>query len=185
MGWVGILAFVILQHAPQKCENLIKELVKSDADRQFGISALEQTLKLKKAETNQVITLMVKMSPHDAFAAFNTSKWALPGTPMVSEIDREGFPAKLHEDIRNPDTLTVDETVERAEAIRIAVRKIMDFVPDEGNGKRILEYIYFRGMTMSQTAEVLGMPLGTVKSRVNHIFTKVRETFPNLNPGLQ
>ncbi len=61
----------------------------------------------------------------------------------------------------NPDTLGVKKLVENLK-------------PDQ---KSVLDLIYFRGYTHVEAAEELGIPLGTVKTRVRMAITTLRRFF--------
>ena len=63
--------------------------------------------------------------------------------------------------------------VERADASR--VRGAMAELPDEQ--RRILELGYFDGMSCSEMADHLDIPIGTVKSRLHAGLKKLRATF--------
>lgn len=47
--------------------------------------------------------------------------------------------------------------------------------------REVLEHVYLHGRTVSETAETLGIPPGTVKSRSHHALRALREVFPG--PG--
>lgn len=53
------------------------------------------------------------------------------------------------------------------------VRDAMDELPAEQ--RTLLELAYFRGMSQSELSEQLGIPLGTVKTRMFHGLRKLRE----------
>jgi RNA polymerase sigma-70 factor (ECF subfamily) len=44
--------------------------------------------------------------------------------------------------------------------------------------KQVLALAYFQGLTHSQMAQVLGVPLGTVKTRIRLGMQKLREMLP-------
>lgn len=41
----------------------------------------------------------------------------------------------------------------------------------------IIDYIYFRGYTQQEASDELGIPLGTIKTRVRHAMTELKESF--------
>jgi RNA polymerase sigma-70 factor (ECF subfamily) len=56
-----------------------------------------------------------------------------------------------------------------------AVRAMVEALPDEQ--RRVLELGYFEGLSSSEIAERLGLPLGTVKSRVAAAMARLRGAF--------
>jgi RNA polymerase sigma-70 factor (ECF subfamily) len=56
-----------------------------------------------------------------------------------------------------------------------AVRALVDALPDEQ--RRVLELGYFEGLSSSEIAARLGLPLGTVKSRVAAAMARLRSAF--------
>ena len=63
----------------------------------------------------------------------------------------------------------IAETAMDAEAVREAVRQIPE------DQRRTVEMAYFKGMTHVEIAEEMGVPLGTVKSRLRIGLEKMRE----------
>ena len=55
------------------------------------------------------------------------------------------------------------------------VRKHMDAMPPEQN--RLIEMSFFSGFSHSEIAEKLGLPLGTVKSRIRQGMCYLRDCF--------
>jgi RNA polymerase sigma-70 factor (ECF subfamily) len=71
-------------------------------------------------------------------------------------------------------TMAATESVDHAEDVvtalgapqeRAAVRTALRSIPEEQ--RAVLEMMYFDGLSQSQIAERSGLPLGTVKSRLN------------------
>lgn len=60
------------------------------------------------------------------------------------------------------------------------VRGAMAELPDEQ--RAILELGYFAGLSCSEIAEELGIPIGTVKSRLHAALTKLRAVFVEASP---
>jgi RNA polymerase sigma-70 factor (ECF subfamily) len=63
------------------------------------------------------------------------------------------------------------EVVGRAEARRVR-QALTALVPEQ---RQVVELAYFEGMTQSQMAEQLGIPLGTIKTRVRTALLRLRE----------
>ena len=63
------------------------------------------------------------------------------------------------------------------------VRQGLAVLPDEQ--RRTLELAYYGGLTQSEIAERMGVPLGTVKGRVRMATSKLREQLSGLQQGEQ
>jgi RNA polymerase sigma-70 factor (ECF subfamily) len=60
----------------------------------------------------------------------------------------------------------------------IGLRELVDKLkPDQ---KLMVEYIYFNGYTQQEVSDELGIPLGTVKTRVRTAVIELRKVFTNL-----
>ncbi|HEY0154864.1 MAG TPA: sigma-70 family RNA polymerase sigma factor [Longimicrobium sp.] len=64
---------------------------------------------------------------------------------------------------------------------RQAVHNAMSRLPEEQ--ERVVRMTYFEGLTQAEIAERLGIPLGTVKTRVRLAFSKLRATLGGLRGG--
>jgi len=87
---------------------------------------------------------------------------------LVHERRRAG--AEAAEEQRENRNLTEVEAIRRAEAA--TVRAALDTLPRDQS--RVLELAYFAGFTHSQIAEMLDMPIGTVKGRMRLGLDKMR-----------
>ena len=67
------------------------------------------------------------------------------------------------------------ETRQKEETI--GVQKWLDLLDDDH--RSILQAIYLKGYTQAETSEELGIPIGTVKTRVRNALLKIRK---HLNP---
>lgn len=63
------------------------------------------------------------------------------------------------------------------------VRKAVDELPENLRGVIVLAY--FQGMRYQEIAEILGIPLGTVKSRMNAAVARLATVFRRTNPELR
>src|SRR3954471_11956522 len=82
------------------------------------------------------------------------------------QVDSEGI-----EERKASDELTDVEALRRDEAR--TVRTAMEQLP--GDQLKVVELAYFGGFTHSQIAEMLSMPLGTVKGRMRLALDKMRD----------
>ena len=57
----------------------------------------------------------------------------------------------------------------------IGVKEMLEKLPKEQ--RELLELVYWQGYTQAETAEKLGMPLGTVKTRIRSAVNTLREIF--------
>jgi RNA polymerase sigma-70 factor, ECF subfamily len=65
--------------------------------------------------------------------------------------------------------------------LRLAVEEALAHLPLEQ--RSVLDLIYRRGMTFAETARALGLPRGTVKSRVHAALLTLRHLFERSNPS--
>jgi RNA polymerase sigma-70 factor (ECF subfamily) len=85
-----------------------------------------------------------------------------PAISFEDEISAEKRPSSASE---------TDVEALRRDAAR-QVRGVLNELP--GDQMRVIELAYFGGLTHSQIAETLGMPLGTVKGRMRLGMEKIR-----------
>ena len=80
-------------------------------------------------------------------------------------------------------TVTAASPLQKLEAgeDRQAVQKAMSRLPDEQ--ERVVRMTFFEGLTQAEIADRLGIPLGTVKTRVRLAFSKLRRTLGGLRGG--
>ena len=77
--------------------------------------------------------------------------------------DNVSFVESANQASYNPDTIGIREMVQKLE-------------PEH---RKIIDLLFFGGYTQSETAEKLGIPLGTVKTRSRAAILKMREQFDN------
>jgi RNA polymerase sigma-70 factor, ECF subfamily len=85
--------------------------------------------------------------------------------------DDEGEPRPLFELIAAPDTGPPDhaERAEQRALVRAAVSRLPDLL------RQVVLLAYFQGLKYKEVAEVLDIPVGTVKSRLHAALTKLTE----------
>jgi RNA polymerase sigma-70 factor (ECF subfamily) len=82
--------------------------------------------------------------------------------------------------LRHEGTISAASPLQNLEAgeDRQAVHKAMSSLPDDQ--ERVVRMAFFEGLTQAEIAERLGIPLGTVKTRVRLAFVKLRRTLDGL-----
>lgn len=75
-------------------------------------------------------------------------------------------------DLESPRAETADASLERAENAEV-VRRAMRSLPDEQ--RQCIEWAFLRGLTHLQLSELLGAPLGTVKTNIRRGLLRLRD----------
>jgi RNA polymerase sigma-70 factor (ECF subfamily) len=109
---------------------------------------------------------------------------ATPSTWLLTLVHRRAVDLVRREDRRRADPLeespeAVADDVPEAAAVRadrIAVQAALRSLP--ADQRQALELAYYGGYTQSELAERLGVPLGTVKSRMFAGLNRLRELVP-------
>jgi RNA polymerase sigma factor (sigma-70 family) len=109
---------------------------------------------------------------------------AKPATWILTLVHRRAVDLVRREDRRRADPLedapeaAGDAVPEEAElrSRRAAVQGALQQLPDEQ--RQTLELAYYGGYTQSELAERLGVPLGTIKSRMFTGLSRLRELMP-------
>jgi RNA polymerase sigma-70 factor (ECF subfamily) len=98
-------------------------------------------------------------------------------TDTVAAPDEEGEPRPLFELLPAPgDTPSeVADRVEQAEKVRIAVTRLPELL------RQAVLLVYFQCLKYQDAADILGIPVGTVKSRLHAALTKLREELADEN----
>src|SRR5262245_38582509 len=76
-----------------------------------------------------------------------------------------------------PDPVEAARAKERREKIRASVDRLPDFL------RQVLVLAYYQGLKYREIADILGIPVGTVKSRLHAALTKLQESW-NATPSL-
>jgi RNA polymerase sigma-70 factor, ECF subfamily len=93
---------------------------------------------------------------------------------MVDRIrHRRARPAEVNESLGGPSTMvTADHSPDVANAIYVA--SIVAQLPPAQ--RQVLHLMYFQDRTCAEAAAILGVPVGTVKSRVHYALRQLRTT---------
>jgi len=78
---------------------------------------------------------------------------------------------------RGPSPVDQAQGEERRERVRAAVDKLPDFL------RQVVVLAYYQGMKYREVAEILGIPVGTVKSRLHAALVKLQEAWA-VSPSL-
>jgi RNA polymerase sigma-70 factor (ECF subfamily) len=72
---------------------------------------------------------------------------------------------------RGPNPIESASAQERREQVRASVEKLPDFL------RQVLVLAYYQGLKYREIADILGIPVGTVKSRLHAALVKLQETW--------
>jgi len=110
---------------------------------------------------------------------------AKPATWILTLVHRRAVDLVRREDRRRADALVEEPQEEAAQTVheeadlrdrRTAVQAALRRLPDDQ--REALELAYYGGYTQSELAERLGVPLGTIKSRMFTGLARLRELVP-------
>lgn len=77
-----------------------------------------------------------------------------------------------------PDSVYTDETFSEAPELGDpALRKIVGMMDE--NSRKVIDLLFFKNYTQSEASELLGIPLGTIKSRSRKALMELREILKN------
>src|SRR5262249_17986605 len=90
---------------------------------------------------------------------------------IVSAPDEDGEPRPLFELLPAPGESPPDaaDRAEQREQVRAAVSRLPELL------RQAVLLVYFQGLKYQDAADVLGIPVGTVKSRLHAALTKLTE----------
>ncbi|MER7466024.1 sigma-70 family RNA polymerase sigma factor [Streptomyces sp. NPDC097981] len=89
-------------------------------------------------------------------------------------------PAEVGPDALDSHTPTADDRTEQAVAVLDVRDALRSLSPEH---RAVLVQIYFRGSSVCEAAEALGVPVGTVKSRTHYALRALRDAMPGYGPG--
>jgi RNA polymerase sigma-70 factor (ECF subfamily) len=112
--------------------------------------------------TNQAIDALRRNGRHQAVS--------------LDQHREEGFEGEIHSLLetlegRDPGPLDHAQGSERRERVRASVDKLPDFL------RQVLILAYYQGLKYREIADVLEIPVGTVKSRLHAALVKLQETW--------
>jgi RNA polymerase sigma-70 factor (ECF subfamily) len=116
-----------------------------------------------QAEKSKVLTWIASITRYRSIDIIRRRKIR----PESQSVSWEIEPSAIE---MNP--INVEETVEISQKRR-QVRQAISMLPEEQ--RQALAYAYFQGYTHREIAEVLGEPLGTVKTRIRLAMQKLRQ----------
>jgi len=133
-------------------------------------------------ETFRIVWDRVRPAPDDAEGPVGLMPWLLR-IARNRAIDRlrarkrrasftERFRAAAAFDVEEQRSAESDVLARPGWQVHRAVRGALEELPEDQ--RVVIELSYYQGMTQSAIAERLGIPLGTVKTRVRLAFTKLR-----------
>jgi len=118
--------------------------------------------------THQAIDAMRRNGRHVAVSL--DEKRSDPGSGGgAGEGDVTGLMDML--ETRGPSPLEAASTLERKEQIRASVERLPDFL------KQVLLLAYYQGLKYREIADILEIPVGTVKSRLHAALVKLQEVW--------
>jgi RNA polymerase sigma-70 factor (ECF subfamily) len=116
-----------------------------------------------QAEKSKVITWIASITRYRSIDIIRRRKIRPEGQSVSWEIELSTI---------ETNSINVEETVEISQERR-RVRQAISILPEEQ--RQALAYAYFQGYTHREIAEVLGEPLGTVKTRIRLAMQKLRQ----------
>lgn len=119
-----------------------------------------------QSEKAKVVTWIASMARYRAIDIIRRQKVRPEGHSLPWDIG--DIEPSVHES--NP--VDVEDEIELSQKRRL-VRQAISLLPEEQ--RQALAYAYFQGYTHREIAEILGEPLGTVKTRIRLAMQKLRQ----------
>jgi RNA polymerase sigma-70 factor (ECF subfamily) len=118
--------------------------------------------------TNQAIDAMRRQSRHQA-VSLNQTRQVGDGGQAAGDGELRSLLDNLESQQPAPEEAV--EAEERREKVRAAVDRLPEFL------RQVLVLAYYQGMKYREIADVLGIPVGTVKSRLHAALVKFHEVW--------
>jgi RNA polymerase sigma-70 factor (ECF subfamily) len=145
-------------------ENLLAEEITQDVFLRIWNKA-----ETYSAQKGKVITWVASIARYRSIDAIRSQKARPEGHSVAWDIEGSSD---------NPNHLNIEERVELTERQQ-RVRQAVAQLPEEQ--RQALAYAYFQGHTHREIAEVLGEPLGTIKTRIRLAMQKLRQSLAEEN----
>jgi RNA polymerase sigma-70 factor (ECF subfamily) len=144
------------------------------ADDVFQNTFVQVFLKIKQYEPGRPARpWLYAIATNQAIDALRRRNRRLADRPadIVSAPDEDGEPRPLFELLPAPGETPPDaaDRAEQREQVRAAVAKLPELL------RQAVLLVYFQGLKYQDAAEVMGIPVGTVKSRLHAALTKLTE----------
>jgi RNA polymerase sigma-70 factor, ECF subfamily len=117
--------------------------------------------------TNQAIDALRRLNRHPAVS--------LESVETEAEGERRGLVELL--EAREADPLENVDAAETRELVRACLDRLPDYM------RQVVLLAYYQGLKYQEIADALGIPLGTVKSRLHAALVKLTETWAEMTPA--
>jgi RNA polymerase sigma-70 factor, ECF subfamily len=144
------------------------------ADDVFQNTFMQVFLKIRQYETGRPARpWLYAIATNQAIDALRRRNRRIADRPAdsVAAPDEEGEARPLFELLPAPGDAPseVADRIEQAERVRAAVARLPDLL------RHAILLVYFQGLKYQDAADILGIPVGTVKSRLHAAITKLSE----------
>jgi RNA polymerase sigma-70 factor (ECF subfamily) len=151
------------------------------ADDVFQNTFLQVFLKIRQYELGRPARpWLYAIATNQAIDALRRRNRRVADRPAetVSAPDEDGEPRPLFELLPAPGDAPPDaaDRTEQREQVRAAVARLPDLL------RQAVLLVYFQGLKYQDAAEVMGIPVGTVKSRLHAALTKLTEEWSPPEP---
>jgi RNA polymerase sigma-70 factor, ECF subfamily len=150
------------------------------ADDVFQNTFLQVFLKIRQYEPGRPARpWLYAIATNQAIDALRRRNRRIADRPAdaVAAPDEEGEPRPLFELLPAPGDAPpeVADRAEQAERVRAAVSRLPELL------RQAVLLVYFQGLKYQDAADILGIPVGTVKSRLHAALTKLTEEWTDEN----